>query len=255
MTTVGEIYDYINSFAPFSLQQSYDNSGICAGERSMTVKKILTALDITNEVVSEAKAEKCELVISHHPVIFHPLKSLTMRQPAVALTAAGIAAICMHTSFDSAKDGMNDLLVKQLGLEIIEPLVYEEGKPLGYVCSLKFECSPSQLAAVCKKKLGCNSVRYIDSSRSISKVGVLSGSGGFAFREAAAKGCDALITGDVKHGDFIDAKNADFCIIDAGHYYTENIFHTFIAEKLAEQFPELVIKQAASGTDPVTLLV
>ncbi|MCD7741114.1 MAG: Nif3-like dinuclear metal center hexameric protein [Ruminococcus sp.] len=254
MITVGDIYDYIDTFAPFNMQQSYDNSGICAGERTKQVHRVLTSLDITCDVVREAKKRDCELIISHHPVIFHPLRSLTLSNPAVMVASMGMAAICMHTSFDSARGGMNDILAQQLGLEILDVLEYDEGKPIGYVCKLRFECSAAQLAALCKSRLGCNIVRYIDSQSSISKVGILSGSGGSALGTAIEKGCDALITGDVKHGDFVDASNKGFCLIDAGHYYTENIFHTFLAEKLAEEFPELVINRAESGRDPVTVL-
>jgi dinuclear metal center YbgI/SA1388 family protein len=254
MITVGDIYDYIDEFAPFSQQQSYDNSGLCAGSRDMPVKKVLTALDITCEVADEAKAEGCELVISHHPVIFRPLRTLSPRNPAVMLVSNGIAAICAHTSYDSAAGGMNDILCEKLGLEISDTLAYEEGKPIGYVCKLNFESSAAHLAAHCKKRLGCKTVRYSETAKSISRVGVCSGSGGDLLFEAAAKGCQALITGDVKHNEFIDAKNIGMCLIDAGHYYTENIFHRALAEKLAERFPELVFVQAKSGTDPVTVI-
>lgn len=250
MITVGDIYNYINEFAPFSQQQSYDNSGLCVGGFDMPVAEVMTALDITCDVVSEAKEKGCQLVISHHPVIFHALKTLSPNDPAVMLAANGIAAICAHTSYDSAAGGMNDILADRLGLKIVEPLTYEEGKPIGYVCEPAFESSAAHLAAHCKKRLGCKVVRYADSAVSIRRVGICSGSGGDLLCAAAEKGCQALITGDVKHNEFIDAKNMGMCLIDAGHYYTENIFHRALADKIAEQFPELVFIQSESGTDP-----
>lgn len=252
--TVGDIYDLIDGFAPFSAQQSYDNSGICAGSRNMTVTKILTALDITCDVVREAAEKGCELVISHHPVIFRPLRTLSPDDPAVMLAANGIAAICAHTSFDSAEGGMNDLLAEKLGLSITEPLTYEDGKPIGYVCELPFECSASHLASICKKKLGCKVVRYTDPQRSITRAAVCSGSGGDLLGAAAAKGCEALITGDVKHSCFIEAKNSGLCLIDAGHFYTENIFHEALAERIAAEFPELVISCSEAMQDPVSIV-
>lgn len=254
MITVKDIYDYIDSFAPFSQQQSYDNSGLCAGEPDMSVKRVLTALDITSKVVEEAKEKDCQLIISHHPVIFKGLKYLSMKNPAVALTSYGMAAVCAHTSFDSAQGGMNDILCSVLGFEILETLAYEEGKPIGYVCRLPLESSSARLASVCKKKLGCKAVRYTGAGGGITTVGVCSGSGGNLMDAAMAKGCQALITGDVKHSDFIAAENAGFCLIDAGHYYTENVFHRALANKLAEQFPELVIMQSESGKDPVSIV-
>lgn len=254
MTTVGDIYDHIDSFAPFSRQQSYDNSGICVGSRSIKVTRVLTALDITKSVAREAAEKGCELVISHHPVIFRARKTLSPDDPAVILAANGIAAICAHTSFDSAAGGMNDILAEKLGLKIIETLCFEEGQPIGYVCEQTFESSAAHLAAECKKRLGCKTVRYTACSGSIKKVAVCSGSGGDLLSAAMDKGCGALITGDVKHNEFIEAENAGFCLIDAGHYYTENIFHRALAEKIAERFSELVFIQAESGGDPVTVI-
>ena len=254
MATVGEIYDYIDTFAPFSQQQSYDNSGICVGGRDMPVKKVLTALDITKAVADEAERGGFQLVISHHPVIFHPLKCLTAEQPAVALANSGIAAVCAHTSFDSAQGGMNDLLAQKLGLKPLQTLVYEEGKPIGYVCTAAFETSAAHLASQCKKRLGCKVVRYTETPASIAKIGICSGSGGGLWRAAAAAGCQAMVTGDVKHSDFVEAADNGFCLIDAGHFYTENIFHAALAEKLAEEFPELVIERSKVFTDPVSVI-
>ncbi len=254
MATVGEIYDYIDTFAPFSQQQSYDNSGICVGGRDMPVKKVLTALDITKAVADEAALGGFQLVISHHPVIFRPLKCLTAEQPAVALANSGIAAVCAHTSFDSAQGGMNDLLAQKLGLKPLQTLVYEEGKPIGYVCTAAFETSAAHLASQCKKRLGCKVVRYTETPASIAKIGICSGSGGGLWRAAAAAGCQAMVTGDVKHSDFVEAADNGFCLIDAGHFYTENIFHAALAEKLAEKFPELVIERSKAFTDPVSVI-
>ena len=252
--TVGKIYNFIDSFAPFSLQQSYDNSGICVGSRNMPVTRILTALDITRDVVLEAEEKGCELVISHHPVIFRGLKTLDPDHPAVMLAARGIAAICAHTSFDSAEGGMNDLLALKLGLKIIEPLSFDEGKPMGYVCEMPFECSEEHLAGVCKRALGCRAVRYTKTGKSIIRVGLCSGSGADLIFEAVEKGCQALITGDVKHNFFIDADNLGFCLIDAGHFYTENIFHDFIKEKIEGDFAGVTVTKSERFDDPVLVM-
>lgn len=254
MTTLGEIYDFINEFAPFSQQQSYDNSGICVGDRDMQVKKILTALDITSAVVREADEKDCQLVLSHHPVIFRPLKTLSASEPAVMLAARGIAALCMHTSYDSAAGGMNDLLAEKLGLEIEKVLDYEEGKPIGYVCTLKEGVSANELARRCKNVLGCKIVRFTDNERVIKRVAICSGSGGSMLNVAMSQGCDALITGDVKHSDFVAAGNLEFCLIDAGHFYTENIFHADIAHRIKERFPEIEVCMAENSVDVVEVV-
>ncbi len=252
--TVGDIYDFIDHIAPFSLQQSYDNSGICAGSRDMPVTRVLTALDITSAVVAEAEEKGCELVLSHHPVIFRPLKTLDPANPAVKLAVKGIAAICMHTSYDSASGGMNDLLAARLGLTILGPLAFDEGKPMGYICKPDSELSARSLAVRCKEALGCKAVRYTESAEAISRIAICSGSGGSCMKDAIAGGCGALVTGDVKHSDFVYASDCGFCLIDAGHYCTENIFHEDIARRLREHFPALEVIAAESFPDPVNVL-
>ncbi len=253
-TTVGQIYDLIDSFAPFSGQQSYDNSGLIVGGRSAAVTRVLTTLDITCAVVNEAKKLGCELIISHHPVIFKARKTLNPDDPAVMLAASGISAICAHTSFDSAEGGMNDLLAQRLGLEVIEPLAFEEGKPMGYVCELPFQSSAVHLAEVCKKKLGCKVVRMACAGKSVKRVGICSGSGASLMGEAIEKGCDALITGDCKHSAFVEAVNEGFTLIDVGHFHTENIFHEYMAQKLTEEYPGLTVMQTQEFTDPATTI-
>ncbi len=253
--TVGEVYDYLDSIAPFSLQQSYDNSGICAGSRDIAVTKVLTALDITHDVVDEAERLGCELVLSHHPVIFRPIRVASLEDPAVRLAAAGKAAICAHTSFDSAEGGMNDLLAKKLGLTVKEVLCYDEGKPMGYICGTEKPLTDRELAALCKEKLGCTVVRFTPGEGDISLVGICSGSGGSLLGSAKAKGCGALITGDCKHSDFVTARNRKFCLIDAGHFHTENIFHEDLAARLKERFPDLEVIRSEAFTDPAEYIV
>lgn len=253
--TVGEVYDFLDSIAPFSLQQSYDNSGICAGSRDITVTKILTALDITHDVVDEAERLGCELVISHHPVIFRPIRTVSLNDPAVRLAAMGKAAICAHTSFDSAEGGMNDLLAAKLGLSVQEVLCYDEGKPMGYVCKTENAISSRQLAALCKERLGCTVVQFTPSDESISLAAICSGSGGSLINAAIAKGCGALITGECKHSDLVAARNLHFCLIAAGHFHTENIFHEDLAARLTEHFPDVTVIRSEAFADPAEYII
>lgn len=255
MVTVGDVYDFLDSIAPFSGQQSYDNSGICAGSRDIEVTRILTALDITHDVVDEAEDKDCQLVISHHPVIFRPIRVASMDNPAVRLAALEKAAICAHTSFDSAEGGMNDLLAEKLGLKTVEVLDYDEGKPMGYVCETDRSYTAEELARLCKERLGCTVVRFTPTAEEITRVGICSGSGGGLLNAARAKGCPALITADCKHSDLVAARNDRFCLIDAGHYHTENIFHEYLAEKLTERFPSLEVIRSKAFTDPAEYII
>ena len=230
--TVGEIYEEIDKFSPFDKQESWDNSGILTGDRKTEVKSIMLCLDITKAVALEAVKKKADLVIAHHPVIFSPLKCLDGENPAVILAAHGIASICMHTSFDLADGGLNDLLVNKLELRSLKGITIDNQTGLGRVAVLNEPCSVKELSKRVKDMLGCSFVRFNLPEKIVKRVGIISGSGSGYFKEAYQVGCDALITGDVKHSAFIDAENTGFAIIDAGHYYTENIITEFLLEKL-----------------------
>ena len=123
MRTVGEIYSELNKIAPFSLADKWDNSGLLTGNSDNSVKKVLLCLDITDSIVNEAIKKGAEVIISHHPVIFDPLKSIDSDTVIAKLVRNNISAICAHTNLDIAKGGINDMIADMLGLEIVsDPL-------------------------------------------------------------------------------------------------------------------------------------
>ena len=132
MTTIKDIYDYIDEIAPFTLQESYDNSGMCIGNEKYEPYCVMIALDCTREVAVEANQKGCELIITHHPVIFQPLKKIEWNSVLSLLLTFDMAVISAHTNFDSAV--MNDILCKKLKLKPCEPLAEENGVPIGYIC-------------------------------------------------------------------------------------------------------------------------
>ena len=249
MATVKDIYDHIDKLAPFSMQEGYDNSGLIIGNMDCEVEKVLTALDITNEIVDEAVQKGAQLIVTHHPLIFKPLKRIDTSSPAARLIAAGINVISAHTSFDSAL--LNDILCGVIDLIPESPLHASNGVKCGYVCSCN-EVSASVIAKELKSTLGCGAVRYNDCGRQISRIAVCSGSGGDFLPDAIAHGCDAYITGDVKHSVFIDAHNAGITVFDAGHFATENIFCEFVSAMLSERFGDIRCSVADSNRDILT---
>lgn len=253
MTTVYDIYSFIDDIAPYHLQESYDNSGLNVGEMSAEVRSVLVALDCTAEVAREACQRDFDLVLTHHPVIFRGLKTLVPNDPAVILASGGKNALSMHTNFDSAEGGMNDVLCKMLGLSSNGALHEEHGVGCGYVCDCD-GMNVRELAQRAKDVLGCRVVRFSGGEREIRRVGVCSGSGGSFLADAAGKGCQALLTGDVKHDVFIDGGNMGVSVIDAGHFYTENIFCEFIANELKNKFSGLRVEIAASNRDIVEVI-
>lgn len=255
MTDTGKIYDVLNARAPFSLAESWDNSGVLVNAKR-NVSRVLTALDITKKVAEEAVSKGAELVLSHHPVIFHPLSSLDGDNPAVILAKNDIGAICLHTNLDIAENGLNDFLCKALGFTPLggTPLDFDGGNPIGKVCDLPYEYSCEKLGEIVKLRLGCKVLRFNRISKPIKRIGVCSGSGGSFLSGALRNGCDALVTGDVRHDVFIAAENSGIAVFDAGHFYTETIFNKWVKELLSDSFPELTVLEAESGSDPCSYL-
>ncbi len=252
MITVNDIYSYIDELAPFKNQEGYDNSGLNIGSGDRAVESALIALDCTIDVAADAERLGAQLVITHHPVIFDPIKQLSFDSVPGRLARSGISLIAAHTSFDSAK--MNDILCGKLSLKPIEPLCVENGVPIGYVCS-GVGMTPKQLAERIRSALGNKVVRYNDTGKVIERAAVCSGSGGSFLGDAIAKGADCLITGDVKHNIFIDAHNAGVCVIDAGHYHTEAIFCEYMKAVLSEKIPGVHFDTAPSERDILSYVI
>ena len=146
--TIQELFALIDrEIAPFSLAESWDNSGLLVGDGEREVKAALLCLDITLPAIRQAQRVGAQLIISHHPVIFHPLKRVMANSPVYALIEAGIGAICAHTNLDVARGGVNDCLAQALGLMDIRPLG-EGPEGLGRMGELRQPLSAAKLAAL-----------------------------------------------------------------------------------------------------------
>lgn len=251
MATVKQIYEILDDFAPFSTQMDFDNAGFLVGRGERTVTKILLALDITLPVVMEAKAMGAELIVSHHPVIFHPAKSICSGDPngeiLLSLAEYQLAAICAHTNLDVAVGGVNDALAQALGLEEIQVLLPygtdSKGRTygLGRMGTLPTPRTPLEFARQVKTDLGAGGVRCVDGGRPVHKVAVGGGACGSCLRDAWKLGCDALVTSDVKYDSFLDARALGISLIDAGHFPTENVVLPTLQATLSNALPDLEI--------------
>ncbi len=250
--TVKEIYDYLNSISPFDTAV-HDNVGLLTGSMNMEVTGICTCLDITNAVIEEALLKNANLIISHHPVIFDPLKAVSPPNPVYKLVRNGVAAIAMHTNFDMSEGGVGDALVELLGFtpsgDVLEP-VHPNGLGFGCVCDLDFSFTPRTLAEHCKNALDLGGVRYTPINKEIHRVAVCSGAGGSTMHYAVERGCDALITGDIKHNVWVDAINSNFVLIDAGHFGTEKCASHRLAALLSRMFGGIPVFTADNDTEP-----
>ena len=254
---MAEIYDYLNSLYPFSTQEKWDNSGWLVESENTKCRTVLLALDISYPVTSEAACKQADLVISHHPVIFSPLKRITSNDPVHCLVYNNIAAMCLHTNLDIAKTGTNGVILRKLAEKYSFAAEHEpfeelgDGMSLGWIVELTEAVDSRELACELKKMLGCNCVRMTaNSSGKVRRIAFCSGSGGSMLSLAAQKGCDALITGDVKHDVWISSQNMGITLIDCGHFHTENPVLWELRRVLEEKFPQLDVEIAERSTDP-----
>lgn len=253
-----QIYDILNQLYPFSLQEKWDNSGFLVGDKTADVHKILLTLDITTDAVKEAFEKSCEMIISHHPVIFEPLKSIEESSPVYQLIKNSISAICMHTNLDIAENGTNGVILEELKkhfeivgetevLEVTDAL----GNGVGKICQLAEEVDSADFAAVLKTIFNCDVVRYSAKNKKIRRVAFCSGSGNSLFEEVVRKNCDAFITGDIKHDVWISSANCGVAIFDCGHFHTENLVLKNMRDVLKANLPFIDIVIADSSSDPV----
>ncbi len=240
MTTVHDVFSALCAIAPLSLQMDFDNSGFLFGHADRELHRVLLALDVTDEVVEEALRLQAELIVSHHPLIFHPLKSMTDQSPEgrrlLKLAENRIAVISMHTNLDIAEGGVNDVLMDALGVKT-EGFLEEPG--LGRIGVLDAKIPMQSFLARCREALDCRGLRYVDAGKPVYRVAVMGGSGADSLERAAELGCDTYVTADVKYHQFQRALELSLNLIDADHFSTENPVIPVLAEKLGAAFPEV----------------
>ena len=248
MATVADILSFLDTLAPRSLKMEWDNVGLLCGSKSTAVTKILVSLDPFEGVCREAADIGAELIVTHHPLIFQPARTITdetsIGRSIQLLCRQGISAINAHTNLDVAPGGVNDVLAEKLGLQNIAT---SEGGLLrqGDVAEQSLET----FLATVKNNLGCQGLRYVDSGKPVRKVAVGGGSCANEMMEALTVGCDTFVTADVKYNQFWDARDLGLNLIDAGHFHTENPIVPVLAEKLQAAFPEIQVKISETHRD------
>ena len=258
MITVRQVYEAMQAIAPLELAESWDNPGLLVN-CCRPVDRVLVTLDITPDVVEEAAAKGCGLIVAHHPVIFSPLKRLAPKDVPFQLVQNGISAICMHTNLDAAEGGVNEVLAGMFGMRNWEPFAGGCGR-VGEVDLI----TVPELAQKAQDALGkrCNrpetgpavQVKYTDSGMPVQRLAVISGAGGSLFEEAIAVGADCLLTGEANHHHACDAARLGLSLIAAGHYATEFPVCAAIADRLRTAFPELEVRVSGENRDPFTYI-
>lgn len=227
-----EVIKCMNELAPPELALKWDNIGLLVGDEDTDIKNILVALDATENVIDEAIRKKCDMIITHHPLIFKPMGCITNNNPlgkkVFKLIKNNISLFSAHTNLDIAANGTNDTFAKMLNLQKVEHLLepVSEDCGMGKVGILDKEMKFSELVSIVKEFLEAESLVVSgDIDRVVRKIGICTGkASSFDYMNAAKKkGCDVYITGDVGYHDAQNANELDLCLIDATHYYSEVI--------------------------------
>ena len=247
MTLSKNILEFLDSVAPINTKCEWDNCGLLVGDMDTKITKALLCLDITNAVVEEAKTLGCELIISHHPVIFSGLKSIDSKSVVYNLIKNDINAICMHTNLDIAQDiGVNVCLAKAMGLSDI--IMYQED----FICvgQLPQSMTDKEFAQHVKESLNALGVRYTN-GKNVKTVAMCSGAGSEYIEMQKKYNFDAFVTGELKHHHFLYAMENNICAVEAGHFNTEDVVVTPLKELLSNKFADIKFMKSQALSDPV----
>ncbi len=266
--TIRDIAAFLEDWAPRASAQPYDNVGLQVGDPTVAVRRALLALDMTPQVLDEAASAAAELIITHHPLIFRPLRSVTptsfSSNLAYRLAASGIALYSIHTNLDAASGGVSFALARRLGISDLEFLqtfeIDGEEVGLGVVGKLDVPLSLAEFLARASERLETPALRFVGAPEMlIERAAVCGGAGADLLPNAIAANADVFLTADLKYHQFFDALDIDghptIALVDAGHYETEVVTEELLREELSMRFPEVEWRRTSHRTSPVRSFV
>ncbi len=252
MYKVRDIMNQIERLAPRELAEKWDNVGLMVGDSDQNVSTVFICLDVTAENVAAAIEYKANMIISHHPLIFTPLKRVVEDDITGSIIRTvitnGLSVYSAHTNLDHADGGMNDVLAEKLGLEGVRRFTAEEccdnfGNPIdniGRIGVLESSVELGDFVHFIKETLDCRSIRYVgEPNETIRTVALCTGAGGDGIYSAYHAGADVYITADIRHHEAQLAYELGLNLIDAGHFETENTICEFMADYLTAAMPGL----------------
>lgn len=253
---VRDFIEKMNEFCPFDSAYSWDNVGLLVGDCDSDIKGIYIALDVSDEVIEHALEKNCNLILTHHPMIFKPVPRVVNSdmngRRIISMIKNNMSYVAMHTNFDVYI--MWKIVAEKLGFSDYKVLdiTGEDGEEpigIGSISLLKNPLSIEELAILIKEKMGLPFVTYYgDKKKVVSTVAVVPGSGKSEINTAILMGAEVLITGDITHHEGIDAEGSGLSIIDAGHDGLERIFINYMRDYLFSCFTDIIIE-----TEPLDL--
>lgn len=260
MPTVHDVCEFLEQFAPPHLAEEWDNVGLLVGDRERVVSRVMTCLTVTPSSAAEAVAQQAELIVTHHPFPFRPLKRLTTDSTVgrllLDLIRAGIAVFSPHTAFDSAAAGINQQLAEGMGLSNIGPLVRSESDPSGLGSGRVGQLAGGSLlldfASRIKSLLSLDRLQVVGSThRRVQNVAVACGSAGQFLETAQQAGCDTFVTGETNFHTCLQADATGVAMLLLGHYASERFAVEQLASILASQFPNFAVWASRNESDPL----
>ncbi|MDU1911749.1 Nif3-like dinuclear metal center hexameric protein [Fusobacterium sp.] len=245
-----KIINFLEEKYPKDNAEEWDNVGLLVGDNNKDIKKIQISIDATEKAIDYAVKNEIDMIITHHPLIFKPLKSIVMSElpgrKVIKLIKSGINLYSIHTNLDSSKSGLNDYILELLEIKeykIIDINENDEMAGIGRIYSLDNKITISEYADFIKEKMKIKNVRIISSDieTNIKKIALINGSGMSYWRKVKSLGAELFITGDISYHDALDAKEAGLNLIDIGHFESENCFSELLKEKLREMGLEISI--------------
>ena len=243
---VKDVTRVIEEFAPLSIQEGWDNSGLCIGSQDAPVTSVLLGLDCTPELVDEAIDCGADMIVTHHPLIFSGLKKISpedqVGEAVIKAIRAGISIYAAHTSADKVIAGVSGAMAAKLGLRNVSILDEDgEGTGLGVVGDLPQPMSAEAAVELVKERFGLKvmkSSRPIDGQ--ISRVAMCGGSGGSLIKAAMSSGAQLYISGDISYHNFFTREG--FMIMDIGHYESEIEIVDILFSLLRKNFPTFAVR-------------
>lgn len=259
---IKQITDVIEAFAPLALQADYDNSGLVVGRPDDEVHAALLAVDVTEEVLDEAEQRGCDLVITHHPIIFRPLKRFNSANPVERCVERairrGIALYACHTNLDSAPGGMSWRLAAMLGigaLEVLEPAAEDPRAGFGVVGELPEAEAAEAFLRRMQRTLGLRAIRHSDIVPGcVRRIAVCTGAGASLIGQARRAGAELYVTADLKYNDFMTPDGA-LTVADIGHFESEFCAIQILFDILSKNLITFAVHASERARNPVNYLV
>lgn len=261
MTKIAQVSQFLNQFAPTRLAEEWDNVGLLVGDPKLVVERMMTCLTVTPESAAEAISQQANLIISHHPIPFRPLKRITTETVASKLIwdliRAGVSIYSPHTGFDSAASGINQSLSQRLGISDATPLkpILDDPEQLGSGRIGKLSSSKplDQFIDQIKADFELQTLQAVgDGQHTVNKVAVACGSGGSFLSAAIRVGCDTFVTGEATFHTALEAKANGVAMVLLGHHSSERFAVDSLASTLSKEFPDTKVWASKDESDPLT---